>query len=200
MLFVISGPSGCGKSTLVRQVMSRVAGVDFSISHTTRKRRDSEQDKKDYYFISRAEFEELIKEDRFAEWAKVHGYYYGTSKREIETKAGKKDLLLDIDVQGAQQLKKKYKKAVFVFILPPVYKELKARLEKRGDVSRKAIEKRLATAKKEIRAYHGFDYIVINDDLETAVEELASVVLSQRCELDARQKEIVSILQSFSEE
>ncbi len=200
MLFVISGPSGCGKSTLVKKVMSRVANVDFSVSHTTRKRRGSERDKIDYHFVSKAEFEDLIKTDRFAEWAKVHGHYYGTSKREIEAKAGKKDLLLDIDVQGAQQIRKKYKKAVFVFILPPVYNELKARLKKRGDESKKAIEKRLETAKKEIRSYPGFDYIVINEDLDRAVEELASVILSRRCELDARQKEIVPILQSFSEE
>ncbi len=200
MLFVISGPSGCGKSTLVKEVMSRVADVYFSVSHTTRKRRDSEQDKTDYHFVSKAEFEELIRTDRFAEWAKVHGHYYGTSKREIEVKAGKKDLLLDIDVQGAQQIREKYKKAVFVFILPPVYKELKARLEKRGGASKRAIERRLETAKKEIRSYPKFDYIVINEDLEKAVEELASIILSQRCELDARQKEIVPILQSFSEE
>lgn len=200
MLYVISGPSGCGKSTLVKEAKSRVDNVDFSVSHTTRKRRSSEKDKMDYYFVSKAEFEELIRTDRFAEWAKVHGHYYGTSKREIETKGGNKDLLLDIDVQGAQQIKDRYKKAVFVFILPPVYKELKSRLERRGDESQKAIERRLATAKKEIRAYPGFDYIVINDDLEKAVEELISIILSRRCELDARQKDIVPILRSFSEE
>jgi len=200
MLFVISGPSGCGKSTLVREAMSEIDNVDFSISHTTRKKRGSEQDKKDYYFVSKAEFEEMIKVDRFAEWAKVHGHYYGTSKREIETKGVKKDLLLDIDVQGARQIKEKYKKAVFVFILPPVYKELKARLEKRGDESMEAIWKRLETAKKEIRSYPGFDYVVINDTLEKAVKELASVILSTRCKLDARQKEIQPILRSFSED
>ena len=200
MLFVISGPSGCGKSTLVREAMSKIDNVDFSISHTTRRKRGSEQDKKDYYFVSKAEFEEMIRTDRFAEWAKVHGHYYGTTKREIETKGANKDLLLDIDVQGAQQIKEKYKKAVFVFILPPVYKELKARLEKRGDESKEAIWERLETAKKEIRSYPGFNYVVINDVLGKAVKELASVILSTRCKLDARQKEILPILRSFSED
>ncbi len=200
MLFVISGPSGCGKSTLVKRAMSEMNNVDFSISHTTRKKRRFEQDKKDYYFVSKAEFEEMIETDRFAEWAKVHGHYYGTSKREIETKGAKKDLLLDIDVQGARQIKEKYKKAIFVFILPPVYKELKARLEKRGDESLGAIGKRLETAKKEIRSYPEFDYIVINDSLKKAIKELVSVILSTRCKLDVRQKDILPILRSFIED
>jgi len=200
MLYVISGPSGCGKSTLARRILSELDNLDFSVSHTTRKKRRSEQDKKDYYFVSKAEFERMIRADRFAEWAKVHGQYYGTSKREVEMKGGKKDLLLDIDVQGALQIKEKYKKAIFVFILPPLYKELKERLEKRGDESARAVERRLETAKKEIRAYPEFDYVVINDDLEKAVKELVSIILSIRCELNERQKEIVPILRSFSEE
>jgi len=200
MLFVITGPSGCGKSTLVKRVLNDVMNVDFSVSHTTRKKRDSEVEEKDYYFVSEEKFKNMIEEDMFAEWAVVHGDYYGTSRREIEKKATLKDLLLDIDVQGAEQIKERHKKAVFVFVLPPGFKALRKRLEKRGQDTAAVIKKRLAVAKKEIRAYHMFDYIIINDKLDEAVEELKSVIISRRCLLDLRQKEIIPILQSFSEE
>jgi len=200
MLFVITGPSGCGKSTLVKRVLKDVMNVDFSVSHTTRKKRDSEVEEKDYYFVSEEKFKDMIEEDMFAEWAVVHGDYYGTSRREIEKKATLKDLLLDLDVQGAEQIKERHKKAVFVFVLPPGFKALRKRLEKRGQDTAAVIKKRLAVAKKEIRAYHMFDYIIINDKLDEAVEELKSVIISRRCLLDLRQKEIIPILQSFSEE
>jgi guanylate kinase len=200
MLFVITGPSGCGKSTLVKHVLDSVKNIDFSISHTTRKKRESEVEEEDYYFVTKEKFKEMIEEDMFAEWAVVHGDYYGTSRREIEKKSTLKDLLLDIDVQGAEQIKERHKKAVFVFVLPPGFKALKKRLEKRGQDSAASIKKRLEVAKKEIRYYPIFDYIIINDKLDEAVEELKSVVISRRCLLDLRQKEIVPILQSFSEE
>jgi guanylate kinase len=133
MLFVISGPSGCGKSSLVHQTRSEIKNLQFSVSYTTRKKRDSEKDGKDYYFVSKHDFRKMIKEDKMVEWAMVHGKMYGTSRREIERKSSQGDLLLDIDVQGAQQLKDRFRKAVFIFVLPPSYKELKKRLEKRGE-------------------------------------------------------------------
>lgn len=199
MLYVVSGPSGCGKSTLVRMVMREVKGLEFSVSHTTRKKRETEREGEDYYFVTEDEFKELIDANLFIEWAVVHGHYYGTSRREIERKTIQHSLILDIDVQGAQQVKEKHKKAIFVFVLPPRYKELKKRLENRAQDSPKAIKKRLEKARREIRSYPMFDYIIINDMLENAAEELKSIIISQRCLLDVRQKEIVSILQSFSE-
>ncbi len=199
MLYVVSGPSGCGKSTLVRMVMRKVEGLEFSVSHTTRKKRETEQEGKDYYFVSKEEFQELAEGNLFIEWAVVHGHYYGTSRREIERKAVQQSLLLDIDVQGAQQVKEKHKKAIFIFVLPPRYHELKKRLVSRGQDSPNTIKNRLEMAKKEIRSYTMFDYIIINDELEDAAEELKSIIISQRCLLDVRQKEIVPILQSFSE-
>ncbi len=199
MLYVVSGPSGCGKSTLVRMVMREVEGLEFSVSHTTRKKRETEQEGKDYYFVSKEKFQELAEENLFIEWAVVHGHYYGTSRREIERKAVQQSLLLDIDVQGAQQVKEKHKKAIFIFVLPPRYHELKKRLVSRGQDSPNTIKNRLEMAKKEIRSYTMFDYIIINDELEDAAEELKSIIISQRCLLDVRQKEIVPILQSFSE-
>jgi guanylate kinase len=198
MLFVITGPSGCGKSTLVQQVLKRVDDVRFSVSHTTRKKRDSEQEGKDYYFISKTEFEQMIKEERLVEWTIFHDHYYGTSKKEVEKKSGRGDLLLDIDVHGAEQIKSKLKKAIFIFILPPSFEELKRRLEARSQESAEFIQERLEMARKDIRAYPQFDFIIVNDKLEEAVQNLESIIRSKRSSLESRKKEIVPILRSFS--
>lgn len=200
MLFVITGPSGSGKSTLVRRVLKELKDIEFSVSLTTRKKRSDEKEGEDYYFVTEDRFKQLIQEKMLMEWTVIHGHYYGTAKREIEKKGIRSDLILDIDVQGARQIKAKAKKAVFIFILPPVFQELKRRLEKRGEESEEAIQKRLNTAKKEIRFYHQFDYVIVNDDLETSVEDLKAIILSVRCRLDIRQKEIMPILRSFSGE
>jgi len=197
MLFIISGPSGCGKSTLVHEARKKIKDLQFSVSHTTRKKRSSEKEGEDYYFISKQEFRKMIKAEKFAEWAMVHGKMYGTSRREIERKSSQGDLLLDIDIQGAQQLKERFRKAVFIFVLPPSYHELKKRLEKRGAESKRFIYKRLETAKKEIRSYSDFDYIVINDKIEKASQELTSILLSVRCRIEERQKEIGPIIRTF---
>jgi guanylate kinase len=199
MLFVITGPSGCGKTTLVRHVMEKVKDVQFSVSHTTRKKRNSEKEGRDYYFVSKSEFEQMIKDEKLAEWTVIHGNHYGTSRREIEKKGTLGDLLLDINVQGAEQIKSKLKRGVFIFILPPLFEELKERLEERGQESPDSIKKRLEVARKDIRFYPDFDYIIINDDLNKAVNELEAIILSTRCRLDIKKKEIVPILRSFSE-
>ncbi len=200
MLFVITGPSGCGKTTLVRQVMENVKDVQFSVSHTTRKKRNSEKEGRDYYFVAKSEFEQMIKEEKLAEWTVIHGNHYGTSKREIEKKGAQGDLVLDIDVQGAEQIKEKLKRGVFIFILPPLFEELKTRLEERGQESPDSIKQRLEVARKDIRFYPHFDYIIINDELKKAVNELEAIILSTRCRLDIKKKEIVPILRSFSED
>ncbi len=147
MIYVISGPSGCGKSTLIRQVLVGLEGVRFSVSHTTREKRELEVDGKDYYFVSQDRFLLLVKKNSFVEWAVVHGAYYGTSKREL-TKDRNMDVILDIDVQGAAQIRKKIGTAVFVFVLPPSYRELRKRIQERGLDSAAAIRRRLATARK----------------------------------------------------
>lgn len=195
-LFIISGPSGVGKSTLVREVMKELDGLEFSVSHTTRSRRPGEVEGKDYYFVSRDEFENMIKEDRFIEWAVVHGEYYGTSKREIEKKSALTDVILDIDVQGAQQIKERMKRGVFIFVFPPSFNELKRRLFRRGETE-ESLLKRLETARKELRFYSQFDYLIINDDLKRAVTELKAVILATRCTLEKQTKNILPILQSF---
>jgi len=198
MLFIISGPSGCGKSTLVQRVIKKVDNLQFSVSHTTRDKRKSEKEGKDYYFVSKSEFKQMIDDDRMVEWTLFHGHYYGTSRREIEKKGAGDTLLLDIDVNGAEQIKSKLKKAVFIFILPPSFEELKRRLEARGPETAVYIEERLDVARKDIRAYPQFDFIVINDDLEKAVRSLECIIHGMRCSLESRKKEIMPILQSFS--
>lgn len=198
MLFIISGPSGCGKSTLVQRVIKKVDNLQFSVSHTTRDKRKSEKEGKDYYFVSKSEFKQMIDDDRMVEWTLFHGHYYGTSRREIEKKGAGDTLLLDIDVNGAEQIKSKLKKAVFIFILPPSFEELKRRLEARGPETAEYIEERLDVARKDIRAYPQFDFIVINDDLEKAVRSLECIIHGMRCSLESRKKEIMPILRSFS--
>ncbi len=200
MLFIITGPSGCGKSSLVLRVLDKVENVRFSVSHTTRKKRDSEKEGVHYYFISKSEFEQMIKDERLFEWTVFQGNHYGTSKREVERKGATGDLLLDIDVHGAEQIKSRLKKAVFIFILPPSFEELKKRLEARGQESAESIGERLELARKDIRAYPQFDYIIVNDDLDRAAKCLESIIRSMRCSLESKKKEIVPILQSFSKD
>jgi len=197
LIFVVSGPSGCGKSTIVDHVLKHVRNIHFSVSHTTRPKRNSEREGKDYYFVSRKEFERMITQKKFVEWAVVHGNYYGTSKREVRIKGKKGDIILGIDVQGAEQIRKKFKKAVFIFILPPDFKELRRRLEKRREDSPEAVCRRLEVSKKEVRHYSSFEYVIVNDCLDQAVSELESIILSTRCRLEMRREEIKPILENF---
>jgi len=200
MLNVISGPSGCGKTTLVKKVLAEVDDLAFSVSFTTRKKRDSEVEGKDYYFVTEEEFKQRIQKNDFVEWAQVHEHYYGTSFQEIENKETQRGLILDLDIQGARQIKKCDPKALLVFIFPPEFEELKKRLFRRGDETRESIEKRLEVAKQEIQCYTEFDYVIINDLLEKAIENLLALVSSSRRPLAAPQEKIEAILNSFSTE
>ncbi len=197
MIFVVCGPSGCGKTTLVGRVLAEHRDVRFSVSHTTRPRRKGEREGREYHFIGRAAFERMIAGRRFVEWAVVHGHYYGTSKAELEAKGRRGDLILDVDVQGARAIRARFKEATSIFILPPRYAELRKRLLARSLDDPDTIRTRLVNARREIRCYREFDYLVINDDLATAVGELEAVILGQRCRRQAREKAIGPILRSF---
>ena len=187
-IFIISAPSGSGKSTLVNEARQIVSGLDFSISYTTRKPRGSEQNGREYFFVSRAEFEAMIEEDEFLEHAEVFGNYYGTARRflrEAEQKAS--DLLLDIDVQGAEQIKRKLPQAVSIFILPPNRGELEKRLRNRSLDSEEVIQRRLVTASREIENYDKYDYILVNDRLEDSVMALRAILLAERLQRSGAQ-------------
>jgi len=200
LLYIISGPSGCGKSTLIRRLLNEMKTVHFSVSHTTRPKRSMELFGKDYTFVSSEEFQRMAREGAFLEWAVVHGHQYGTSHKEIEAKLKQGDLILDIDVQGARQVKAKYPQGIFIFVLPSRLEELRRRLEIRGENSPESIRERLATAKGEVEAYAEFDYIVINDLLEKATQELRAIILCGKCRREARLEEIDSILNSYRRE
>jgi guanylate kinase len=197
MLFVVTGPSGSGKSTLLRHVFKDLRHVAFSVSHTTRPPRESERNGREYHFVDEDEFKRMIGRQAFVEWAIVHGHHYGTSKAEIVRKSKASDVLLDIDVQGARQVRERFPKAVFVFVLPPKFAVLKRRLTDRGEDDAATIALRLKNAKREIREFRRFDYIVINDRLDRAVLELEAIILGERCRTDIRLRAVQAVLDSF---
>lgn len=181
IVYIISAPSGSGKSTLVTELLKLVPDLDFSISYTTRAPRGSEQNGKQYHFVPREEFEQMIRVDEFLEHANVFGNYYGTSRRFLKEAEEKgRDLLLDIDVQGAAQMKEKLPEGVSIFILPPDLKTLEWRLRHRSEDAEEVIQRRLVTARREIENYSKYNYIVINDDLKESIECLKSIVLVER--------------------
>jgi len=180
-VFIISAPSGSGKTTLVERLLREVPGLHFSVSYTTRPRRGQEQHGRDYFFIGREEFQEVLGREGFLEWAEVFGNYYGTSRRFLEEAERQgEDLLLDIDVQGAAQVKQKLPEAVSIFILPPSRKELEDRLRRRSEDSEDVIQKRLHDASREIYGYERYDYVLINDLLDRSAARLQSIVLAER--------------------
>ena len=198
MLFVITGPSGSGKSTLIRKVRRALGDLAFSVSHTTRERRPSERDGVDYHFVSERVFERMVREKRFLEHARVHGHLYGTSRAEVETKSRRRDILLDIDVQGARQVRARVPGAVLIFVMPPVAAELRRRLVGRGEDSREDVARRLRNARAEVRAYAEFDYVVVNDDLDRAVADLKTVIRAARHRPEAMAARLHPILRSFA--
>jgi guanylate kinase len=181
LVYIISAPSGSGKSTLVNELLKSVGNLDFSISYTTRAPRGSEKNGKQYYFVSRAEFEKMIAEDEFLEHAEVFGNYYGTARRFLrEAEQKRNDLLLDIDVQGAKQIQEKLPAATSIFILPPNRRTLEERLRKRSEDREEVIQRRLVTASNEILNYGRYNYILVNDRLPESIEMLQAIVRSER--------------------
>ncbi|MEJ2314433.1 MAG: guanylate kinase [Nitrospirota bacterium] len=180
-LFVVSAPSGAGKTTLCRRLISMMPGIEFSVSYTTRAPRAGEADGVDYVFVDEAEFRRMADSGEFAEWAEVHGNLYGTSGRTLkETLAGGSDLLLDIDVQGARQLRERFPGGIYVFVLPPSMDALQERLGGRKTDSPEVVRRRLSRARDEIRDYEHYDYVIVNDDFERALGELEAIVTARR--------------------
>ncbi len=193
--FVISAPSGAGKSTLIRELRRRVQGLGFSVSHTSRPPRPGEVDGEDYHFVDRERFREMIAAGMFAEHAEVHGNLYGTSFGGVRDRLAEgQDLVLDIDVQGALQIVGAIREAVLIFVIPPCWGELRRRLETRGADAPEIIARRLENARAELTAAGNYHYVVVNEDLESAVRELGCIVTAERCRT-ARRWEAVRILE-----
>ena len=188
-LFVVSAPSGAGKSSLVRALREFDARVYPSVSHTTRAPRGQEKHGREYYFVSDAEFDAMAANNGFAEWANVHGRRYGTAKRSLEERIkGGTDVLLEIDYQGALQVKDAFPNAVLIFVLPPSWDELRARLENRGEDAPEVIELRLKNAEEEMAQVEKFDFVIINELFESALFDLKAIIHAQRLKYAAQRR------------
>jgi len=184
ILFVISGPSGVGKGTIREALLARVADIEDSISATTREPRNGEVYGKDYFFVSETEFRKMVDQGMMLEWAEVYGKFYGTPREFVmETLAIGRDVVLEIDIQGARQVKSKMPEGVYIFISPPSAEELEARLNSRGKDSPESIERRIAAFKDEMRHMPDYDYEVVNDHLDIAINKVVSIITAERCRI-----------------
>ena len=197
-LFVVSSPSGGGKGTIIRHVLACVDNLSYSVSFTTRAPRLSEVDGREYFFVNRETFDEMVAAGDFLEWACVHGNFYGTSKRQIieETGAGA-DIILEVDVQGAASVRQLLMDSVSIFILPPSYEVLRQRLIARGTDSPPELEVRLRNAPQELKQYSAFDYVIINDEIERAAGQLASIIYAERARCMRQEGLVREVIQNF---
>ncbi len=198
ILLVVSGPSGAGKGTICNAIRELYPDLQYSVSMTTRAPRNGEKEGESYFFRTNEEFEALIKEDAFLEYARVYDHYYGTpKKRALDMIGDGKSVLLEIDIQGAMQVKERYPKGVFIYIVPPSLEILSGRLHGRGTDSEEVIEKRLAQITEELKMAHKYDYIVVNDVLEDAVRKTRSILEAERCKLSRNEGQIETIFKQY---
>ena len=197
-LYVVAAPSGAGKSSLVRALMEVDAGVKASVSHTTRAPRGQEVDGREYFFVDNATFDTMIANQDFLEWAQVHGNRYGTSRQAVEQRLAEGgDVLLEIDYQGALQIKQIFPHAVLVFVLPPSWEELRSRLERRGEDSAETIAQRLVNAEHEMAQAAKFDFVIINELFERALFDLKSIVHAQRLKYAAQSRSRATVFSAL---
>ena len=198
-LFVVAAPSGAGKSSLVKALMEIDAGVAPSVSHTTRPPRGQEKHGREYFFLSDDEFDRMIERQAFLEWAHVHGHRYGTSRQAIEERIrGGADVMLEIDYQGAINIKRLFSNAVLIFILPPSWEELRARLQRRGEDSAPVIELRLKNAAQEMAQVSQFDFVIINELFERALFDIKSIVHAQRLKYAAQRRSRAAVFDALN--
>jgi len=198
MLVVVSSPSGGGKGTLIDRVLKTVPGVSYSISYTTRAPRGTEQNGREYFFVDRPAFEAMIEHGEFLEWADVYGHLYGTNAEQVEReRAAGRDIILEIDVQGAASIRAKVPDSVSVFILPPSFELLRERLVARNTDSVADLERRMNGAPSEVEQYQFFDYVVLNDDINRASQQLAAVIYAERARRERQESVLRETLEDF---
>jgi guanylate kinase len=198
ILFVVSSPSGGGKGTLIHRVLNSVAGVGYSVSYTTRTPRSGEVDGVDYFFVSPEKFNKLVAADEFLEWARVHGNLYGTRRAQVVREISeRRDIILEVDVQGAASVRKLLDDSVSIFIVPPSFEVLRERLVTRGTDSPVELELRLRNAPLELRQYYAFDYVIVNDELVGAAAQLASIIHAERARRKRQEQEVRRIAETF---
>ncbi len=199
ILFVVSSPSGGGKGTLIQRVLSSVPNISYSVSYTTRNPRPGELNGREYFFVETAQFEQMIARDEFLEWAHVHGKLYGTSRSQVANEINQgRDIILEVDVQGAASVRELIPESASIFILPPSFEILRQRLIARGTDSEEELELRLRNAPEELKDYSTFDYLIINDDIEKAAAKLAAVVAAERVRLTRQQPYIQRVVEAFA--
>ena len=198
-LFVVAAPSGAGKSSLVKALMELDARVQPSVSHTTRAPRGQEKHGREYYFVSDLEFDAMVKADAFVEWAHVHSQRYGTSRQAIEERIAQgSDVILEIDFQGAIEIKRIFANAICIFILPPSWEELRARLERRAEDAAETIQKRLVNAAIEVAQVDQFDFVIINELFDRALFDLKAIVHSQRLKISAQRRARADVFRALN--
>lgn len=197
-LFVVSSPSGGGKGTMIRRVLEIVPHLSYSISYTTRAPRNGEMEGREYFFVNRETFEQMAAANEFLEWACVHGNLYGTARRQVsdETATGL-DIVVEVDVQGAESIRKSTLDAVSIFILPPSYETLKQRLITRGTDTPEELEVRLRNAPEELRQFKCFDYVIINDDVDRAAGQLAAIIHAERARCERQEELVKEVIENF---
>lgn len=199
ILFVVSSPSGGGKGTLIQRVLKKIPDLSYSVSFTTRAPRSGEIDGREYFFVSQKKFEQMAAENEFLEWANVHGKLYGTSSKQVFAEISEgRDIVLEVDVQGAASVRSLVPDSVSVFILPPSFEILKQRLEARGTDSPAELELRLRNAPVELNDYSAFQYMILNDNLDQAADQLAAIVYAERARLVRQEAAVRNVVEAFN--
>jgi guanylate kinase len=198
ILFVVSSPSGGGKGTLIQRVLRKVPNLSYSVSFTTRAPRNGEENGREYFFVTREEFERMTAADEFLEWAHVHSKLYGTARKQVEREISEgRDIILEVDVQGAASVRSLLADSVSIFILPPSFEVLKQRLQARGTDSQEELDLRLRNASTELKDYSAFQYVILNDDVDRAANQMAAIVHAERARLSRQEAQVKRVVEAF---
>jgi guanylate kinase len=199
ILFVVSSPSGGGKGTLIQRVLKRVPNLSYSVSFTTRAPRNGEENGREYFFVTREEFDRMVAANEFLEWAHVHSKLYGTARQQVEREISEgRDIILEVDVQGAASVRSLLADSVSIFILPPSFEVLKQRLRARGTDSQEELDLRLRNAPTELKDYLAFQYVILNDDVDRAANQMAAIVHAERARLSRQEAQVKRVVEAFT--